>query len=88
MTFYTKHLVELMRRAGADPSPENKELLDRAVREVLGMERADAPEVWEKVKDIMFSGNSEKDGGLKRPLPARERSEPSLACAHVSGSAR
>ena len=53
-SFYVKHLAELMRRAGADPSPENKDLMDRAVREVLGMERADADVVWEKVKKIMF----------------------------------
>jgi len=53
-SFYVKHLAELMRRAGADPSPENKELMDRAVREVLGMERADAKSVWEKVKKIVF----------------------------------
>ena len=59
-SFYVKHLAELMRRAGADPSPQNKELLDRAVREVLGMERADAPEVWEKVKSIMFEGSDKE----------------------------
>ena len=63
MVFYTKHLAELLRRAGADPTPENKELLDRAVREVLDMERADTPDVWEKVKEIMFSG---KDNEKKK----------------------
>ena len=58
-SFYVKHLVGLMRRAGADPSPQNKDLMDRAVREVLDMERADAEEVWEKVKEIMFeNGNT------------------------------
>ena len=57
MTFYVKHVSELLRRAGADPTPRNKELLDRAIREVLDMDRADAPVVWEKVKEIMFSGN-------------------------------
>lgn len=58
-SFYVKHLAELMRRAGADPSPENKELMDRAVREVLDMKRADADVVWERVKKIMFQdGNA------------------------------
>ncbi|RLI97227.1 MAG: hypothetical protein DRO99_03305 [Candidatus Aenigmatarchaeota archaeon] len=60
MSFYTKHISELLKRAGADTTPENKELLDRAVRKTLDMERADAPEVWEKVKEIMFSGRDEK----------------------------
>jgi len=60
-SFYVKHLAELMRRAGADPSPENKELMDRAVREVLGMERADADVVWEKVKSIMFENGDQAE---------------------------
>ena len=60
-SFYVKHLAQLMRRAGADPSPENKELMDRAVREVLDMQRADADVVWKKVKEIMFeNGNTEE----------------------------
>ena len=63
MTFYVKHLRALMQRAGAEYTPQNKDLLDRAVREVLNMERADAPEVWEKVREIMFSG---KDEGKKK----------------------
>ena len=60
-SFYVKHLAELMRRAGADPSPENKGLMDRAVREVLGMQRADADVVWEKVKKIMFENGDQKE---------------------------
>jgi hypothetical protein len=60
-SFYVKHLAELMRRAGASPSPENKELMDRAVREVLDMERADAEVVWEEVKSIMFENNDQKE---------------------------
>jgi len=57
-SFYVKHLAQLMRRAGADPSPENKELMDKAVREVLDMEKADAGAVWETVKDIMFGNGT------------------------------
>jgi hypothetical protein len=60
-SFYVKHLAQLMRRAGADPSPENKELMDRAVREVLDMERADADLVWERVKEIMFEGGNTEE---------------------------
>lgn len=60
MTFYIKHLKGLMQRAGAEYTPQNKELMDKAVREVMGMQRADAPEVWDKVKGIMFSSKDEK----------------------------
>lgn len=54
MNGYTRHLGEIFKKAGAEPSPENRRFLDRAVREVLGMERADSREVWEKVKPIIL----------------------------------
>jgi len=54
MNGYTRHLGEIFKKAGAEPSPENRRLLDRAVREVLGMERADSEEVWKKVKPIIL----------------------------------
>ena len=57
MTCYVKHLNMIMRRAGAENTYENKQLLDKIVREVLSMERDDCPEVWKSVKTIMFSGN-------------------------------
>lgn len=57
MTCYVKHLSEIMRRAGAENTYENKQLLDKIVREVLDMEHADCADVWKSVKAIMFSGN-------------------------------
>lgn len=62
MTCYVKHLSEIMRRAGAENSFENKQLLDNIVRQVLKMDKADCPEVWKRVKAIMFGGNE----GLKK----------------------
>ena len=60
MNGYTRHLGEILKKAGADPSPENRQLLDRAVREVLGMERADSQEVWKKVKPIILGDSAKR----------------------------
>jgi hypothetical protein len=60
MTCYVKHINGIMQRAGAENTYENKQMLDRIVREVLGMERNDCPEVWRAVKGIMFGGDAEK----------------------------
>jgi hypothetical protein len=60
MTCYIKHLGGIMRRAGAENSFENKQMLDRIIRQALGMEKADCPEVWKKVKAIMFGGDAER----------------------------
>ncbi len=57
MTCYVKHLSEIMRRSGSENTYENKQILDSIVREVLSMQRNDCPEVWQRVKSIMFGGN-------------------------------
>ncbi len=58
--FYVKHLQEIFRMSGADPrSFEDKKIIDRAVREVLDMEKADAEDVWKVVKPIIL-GDPEK----------------------------
>jgi hypothetical protein len=59
MTCYVKHLSGIMRRAGAENTYENKQLLDSIVRGVLSMQRNDCPEVWKRVKSIMFGGDAE-----------------------------
>ena len=60
MTSYIKHLNEIMRRAGAEPTLENKQLLDNIIREITGLEKADSADVWKQVKNIMFSGDDAK----------------------------
>ena len=58
MVSYVRHLKNLMDKAGAEYTYENKVLMDKIVREVLDMERADAEDVWEKVKSLILSGES------------------------------
>jgi hypothetical protein len=60
MTCYIKHVSELMRRAGAENTYENKKMLDAIIRELLGMPRNKCNEVWQQVKSIMFGGDAEK----------------------------
>ncbi len=57
MVTYIKHISQIMRRAGAENTPENKEMLDAIIRDVLTMHSCDSSEVWEKVKSIMYGGN-------------------------------
>jgi len=58
MAGYTRHLYGLMKKAGAETSQENRTLLDRVIREVLGMPRNPEEEVWEKVKKIYLGPDS------------------------------
>ena len=57
MVSYIKHIPQLMRRAGAENTQENKDMLDSIIRDVLSMHSCDSSEVWEKVKSIMYGGN-------------------------------
>jgi hypothetical protein len=60
MTFYVRHLRHIMDRAGAEPSYRNKLLCDEAAREALGMEKAHADEVWEKVRKLLQGPEKER----------------------------
>lgn len=51
MSSYTRHLDEIFRRAGVDKTPENRDALDRIIREELGMPRNREEEVWGVVRE-------------------------------------
>lgn len=51
MSSYTRHLDEIFRRAGVEKTPENRDALDRIIREELGMERNDEDDVWEIARE-------------------------------------
>jgi hypothetical protein len=48
---YTRHLDGIFRRAGVDKTPENRNALDRIIRQELGMERNDEADVWPLVRE-------------------------------------
>lgn len=62
---YTRHLDEIFRRAGVDKTPENREALDKIIREELGMPRNDEEEVWEIVREKILR---HKDPGLEERI--------------------
>ena len=61
MVAYTKHLMHIFRKAGAEYCYENRVLLDEIVRKEVGMEKADAPDVWKKASGVLIGGNVDRD---------------------------
>ncbi len=57
---YTRALHEILDKAGVENKPENRRMLDDAVREVLGEERADAESVSRKVQAILSNEENRK----------------------------
>ncbi len=51
MSSYTRHLDEIFKRAGVEKTPENRDALDRIIREELEMERNNERDVWEIVRE-------------------------------------
>lgn len=69
MSFYTKHLDEIFKRAGVEKTPENRDALDRIIREELGMERNDEDDVWEIVKEkILLHKDPKLEGRVVKAL--------------------
>jgi len=51
MSSYTRHLDEIFKRAGVEKTPENRDALDRIIREELDMPRNNEDDVWEIVRE-------------------------------------
>lgn len=64
MVSYTRHLMHIFRKAGAEYTYENRVLLDKIIRKELDMEKADADEVWKEVKP-MFLAREKTDKAKK-----------------------
>jgi len=57
---YIRRLELLLPRAGLDINPMNRSLLDRAVRETLGMERRDEKDVEKEIEKVMNSDKKQE----------------------------
>lgn len=60
MTLYLRYLQNILPMAGLDNKPENRRLLVRAVREVLGMEKEDDGKILEAVKRVLASDKKQE----------------------------
>jgi hypothetical protein len=50
MTCYVRHLKDVLRELCMEDTRENRRILDKHIRKVLGRENDDCPEVWNDVK--------------------------------------
>lgn len=57
---YIRRLELLLTRAGLDINPMNRSLLDRAVRETLGMERRDEKDIEKEIDKILNSDKKQE----------------------------
>lgn len=51
MTCYTRHLKDIMKELGMEDTKENRRILDKRLRAILGREDDHCPEVWRDVKE-------------------------------------
>lgn len=52
MSCYMRHMDWLLDELGLEVNKANRKEIDLALRKHLKMEKADCPEVWEKLKDL------------------------------------
>lgn len=50
MSCYTRHLSDILKSVGIKNTKENRKVLDKKIREIMGKEKADCPDVWREVK--------------------------------------
>lgn len=50
MSCYTRHLTSVLAEAGIADNTAHRQAADRALRDLLGMRRAQCPDVWHELK--------------------------------------
>ena len=58
---YTMKMHELLWKAGLDNTGPNRRLLDKAVRETLGLEKNEEDDVWGEVQRQMHDPDAKKE---------------------------
>ena len=58
---YTMKMHELLWKAGYDNTGPNRRLLDKAVREALGLEKNGEEEVWDEVQKVATDPDTKKE---------------------------
>jgi len=49
-TCYFRHLQQILKRAGIEPTSENRQEIDRIIHNILGVNYKNCPATWKDVK--------------------------------------
>ena len=50
MTCYFRHLKDLLKKAGIEVTPQNRQEIDRIIHSIVGVNYKDCPATWKQVK--------------------------------------
>ena len=50
VTCYFRHLTELLKKAGIEVTPQNRQEIDRIIHSIVGVNYKDCPATWKQVK--------------------------------------
>ena len=61
MSCYIRHLNEIMDRLSLENTKEGCKILDQKIRQILSMEDASCPNVWERIKPILLNEDKKEE---------------------------
>ena len=67
MSCYLRHIKDIIDEAGIAITPENREQVDEAIHQAVGVAYKNCPATWKKIKDEIRT-DEEKRGALVKQL--------------------
>ncbi len=68
MTCYFRHLNEVFRKAGITITKENRQEIDKAIHNIVGVEYKSCPAAWKEVKKRLAEDEDAFVSALKNAL--------------------
>jgi hypothetical protein len=72
MTCYFRGLKEVFSKAGIEVTKENRHEIDRIIRNIVGVEHGNCPDVWREVKKRMAEDTNGFVSALKTAWKKRK----------------
>jgi len=71
LTCYFRHLNKVFKKAGVKVTKENRQEIDKAIRNIIGVEYTNCPAAWREVKKKLAEDEKAFASALKKAMIKR-----------------
>jgi len=66
MSCYLRHIKGILEEAGIEVNPGNKNLIDQAILQAVGVDYKDCPATWKRLKQEIMTDEQKRQDFIKK----------------------
>jgi hypothetical protein len=66
MTWYFRHIKDILNEAGIESTPSNRKQLDQVIHDIVGVAYKDCPTIWRKLKEQIIGDEGKRRDFVRR----------------------